>query len=102
MILYRRTFGETLRAVGARARDLRLLRKLRQADLATRAGVGLATIHRFEKTGTAALENVLRIAAALDADAGFERLFEAPPYASLDEAITRPEVIARRRAPRRR
>jgi len=102
VIPYGRTFGETLRAVGARARDLRLLRELRQADLAAHAGVGLATIHRFEKTGSASLENVLRIATALGADASFERLFEAPPYASLDEAIARPAVSARQRAPRRR
>lgn len=101
MIDYRRPFHETLRAIGERAKQLRLLRKLRQAELATRAGVGVATIHRFEKTGTASLENVLRIATALNADAAFNKLFEAPAYASLEEAISRPEITPRRRAPRR-
>ncbi len=100
MIDYRPTFRDTLRAIAARAKQLRLVRGLRQAELAARAGVGVATIHRFEKTGTASIENVLRIATALDADAVFEKLFEAPPYASLDEALARPEVT-RRRAPRR-
>ena len=78
------------------------MRKLRQVELAVRAGVGVATIHRFEKTGTASLENVLRIAMALQAEAGFDKLFEAPAYSSLDEALARPEVATRQRAPRRK
>jgi transcriptional regulator with XRE-family HTH domain len=101
VIGYRRSFHETLGAIGARARQLRLVHKLRQSELATRAGVGVATVHRFEKTGTASFENVLRIATALNADAAFNKLFEPPPYASLDEALTRPTATARRRAPRR-
>lgn len=91
-----------MRVIGERARQLRLMRNLRQAELAARAGVGTATIHRFEKTGTASLENVLRIATALHAEAAFDQLFEAPAYTSLDEALARPEVTRRRRATRRR
>jgi transcriptional regulator with XRE-family HTH domain len=87
--------------MGKRARQLRLLRKLRQSELATRAGIGVATVQRFEKTGTASIENVLRIATALSAEAVFDKLFEPPAYASLDEALARPAVTARRRAPRR-
>jgi len=102
VIEYGRPLRETLSAIGARARQLRLLRKLRQDELATRAGVGVATIHRFEKTGTASIENVLRIATALNADAAFAKLFEAPAYASLDEALTRPAATKRQRAPRRK
>jgi hypothetical protein len=63
--------------------------------------VGVATVHRFEKTGTATLENVLRIATALGAEDGFEKLFDAPPYTSLDDALARDEKRARRNAPRR-
>jgi transcriptional regulator with XRE-family HTH domain len=74
---------------------------MRQSELATRAGVGVATVHRFEKTGTASIENVFRIATALNADAAFDELFAPPPYLSLDEALARPAITARRRAPRR-
>jgi transcriptional regulator with XRE-family HTH domain len=75
---------------------------LSQAELAARAGVGVATIHRFEKTGTASIENVLRIATALRVETVFDKLFEAPAYTSLDEALARPDVAAtRQRAPRR-
>jgi transcriptional regulator with XRE-family HTH domain len=101
VIDYRRSFHETLGAIGERARRLRLLRKLRQDELATRAGVGVATVRRFEKAGTASIENVLRIATALSAEATFDKLFEPPAYASLDEALARPALTARRRAPRR-
>lgn len=89
-------------ALGERARQLRLLHKLRQDELAARAGVGIATVHRFEKTGTASIENVLRIATALHAEAAFDKIFEAPAYASLDEALARPATAKRQRAPRRK
>jgi len=97
---YGNTLQDTLRAIGARARQLRLMRKWRQVELAERAGVGVATIHRFEKTGVSSIENVLRIAVALSAESAFDKLFEAPAYASLDEALARPAATARQRAPR--
>lgn len=102
MVDYRGSFQETLRALGARARALRLIRNLRQEELAARAGLGVATIRRFEKTGMASIEGVLRIAMALGAEQAFDKLFEAPAYTSLDEALARPEVTQRRRAPRKR
>jgi transcriptional regulator with XRE-family HTH domain len=100
VIFYGRPFRDTLRAIGARARELRLLRKLRQADLAARAGVGVATVQRFEQRGAASLENVLRIASALGAEAWFDRLFEAPAYATLDEPVAHRAPSRRQRAPR--
>jgi transcriptional regulator with XRE-family HTH domain len=102
VIDYLPSFSATLSALGARARRLRLLHKLRQDELAARAGVGVATVHRFEKTGAASIENVLRIATALRAEAAFEKLFEAPGYSSLDEALARPAAAKRQRAPRRK
>ncbi|HET7499665.1 MAG TPA: helix-turn-helix transcriptional regulator [Kofleriaceae bacterium] len=102
MIPYQKPFAEVLRALGERARQLRLLRTLGQAELATRAGVGIATVRRFEKTGSASIENVLRIATALDANATFDKLFEPPEYESLDDALARPGRTTRQRAPRRR
>ena len=97
-----RPVRDRLRAVGARARALRLVRRLGQVELAARAGVGVATVRRFEATGAASLASALRLAVALGADPAFERLFEPPPYASLDDALARPAPPARRRAPRRR
>lgn len=78
------------------------MRDLKQEELAARAGVGVATVHRFEKAGAASLASALRIATALRAEEGFDRLFEAPAYASIDDALARPAVTARARARRRR
>jgi transcriptional regulator with XRE-family HTH domain len=100
MIDYGTSFQDTLRGVGERARRLRLMRNLRQEELATRAGVGSATVIRFEKTGAASMETVLRIATVLSAENAFDKLFEAPPYASLDEALAKPKTTGRQRAPR--
>lgn len=90
-----------MQALGERAKQLRLSLDLSQQELADRAGIGVATVHRFEKIGNASLENVLRIATALRAEAPLATLFERPAYASLDEVLERGHEV-RRRAPRRR
>ncbi len=72
-----KSFSEILLALGQRAQALRLSRNWTQQEIADRSGVGVATIHRFEKSGQVALENALRIATVLGVEAGFERLFEA-------------------------
>lgn len=102
MVDYVRPYRDTLEALGERARQLRLLRQLSQLDLSTRAGVGVMTVRRFESTGIASTENMLRIATALDAGAALEALFAPPPFASLDELEQRPVTANRRRAPRKK
>jgi transcriptional regulator with XRE-family HTH domain len=96
------TVDEALQALGARARALRLLRELSQEELAGRAGVGVATVQRFENSGRASLENVYRLAQALRAEGVLHTLFAAPPYTSIDEALARPAKLAARRVRRRR
>lgn len=100
MIDYGPAFHDTLRGLGERARALRLLRELSQDELASRAGLGIATVRRFEKTGSASIENVLRIATALRAETAFDALFAPPQYTSLDDALARPARAQRQRAPR--
>jgi transcriptional regulator with XRE-family HTH domain len=96
------SFDEMLVSVGARARETRLRQNLSQDQLARKAGVGIATIQRFEKDGHASMQNALRIAFALGAESGFDGLFELPEYASLDEALARPQETKRRRARKRK
>lgn len=89
-----------LLSLGDRARRLRLHRNLTQKDLAKRSGVGIATIHRFEKTGRVSIENALRIASCLGTDDAFKKLFDVPPYATLDEVLERDKKLERKRATR--
>lgn len=95
-------YTAALAALAERARQVRVARGFTQAELASRAGVGVATVQRFERDGRSTLENVLRLAFALGVDAPFERLFEPPPFRTLDEALTRPTAPPPRRRVRGR
>jgi transcriptional regulator with XRE-family HTH domain len=89
---------ELCRAVAERARAVRLSLGMRQRDLAERAGVPLPTLKRFETTGRAGFETVVRIALALGAEREFEALFPPRDARSLDEilATQKQRVRARR------
>jgi transcriptional regulator with XRE-family HTH domain len=91
------SFSKQLKSLAERARALRILRNLTQAELANRCRVGIATIVRFERSGNTSLENALRIAYALGVEDGFERLFDAPKFRSLDEAIAEDKGRSRQR-----
>jgi transcriptional regulator with XRE-family HTH domain len=79
------------RAVSERARAARLAADLTQEGLAQRSGVSLGTLKRFESSGAASLEVVVRIALALRMEGGFERVFQAPRFSSMDEVIASPK-----------
>ncbi len=89
MISYGLAHGDRLRALGDRARQLRLALRLPQTELAQRAGVSVPTVKRFEHSGTATLENALRLATVLNADAAFDTLFAPPEHRSIDEALAK-------------
>jgi transcriptional regulator with XRE-family HTH domain len=95
-------YRTTLTNLGRRAKALRILREMKQGELAARAEVAPGTVVRFERTGRTSMENVLRIATVLGAEGAFERLFEPPPYRTLDEALERPALRQRVRTRRRR
>ncbi|HEX4382068.1 MAG TPA: helix-turn-helix transcriptional regulator [Myxococcales bacterium] len=84
------SYTARLSALGGRARALRIMRQAQQREIAARAGVSLGTVMRFERTGRASMENVLRIALALGADEAFGSLFAPPKYQTIDEALARP------------
>jgi transcriptional regulator with XRE-family HTH domain len=90
------SYRDELAALGKRARLVRFARRMSQATLAARSGVGVATVQRFERTGRASLEVALRIAMALEAAEPFSSLFQPPRYRTLDEALARPEAPQQR------
>lgn len=72
------------RDLGSRVRELRLLQDWSRQTLASRAGVSPASLKRFENTGQASLDLVLRVAHALGRLADFEDLL----------AVTAPGTLA--------
>ena len=90
---------EILAELAGRARRLRLARNWTQAELAARAGVSVASLRRFETSGHAALEVVVRLAQALQVVDGFEELF-VEPAASIAALEREERAAGRQRASR--
>lgn len=91
-----KTPEEIRRNLAARLKALRLTRGWKQATLAERSGVSLASLRRFEESGRISLESLLALAFALHRLDDFDTVFEAPPAATLAE------LEARETRPRRR
>lgn len=66
-------------------RRVRLDRDLTQQGLADRAGVSLASLRRFERTGKISFVSLVRLAFVLDTVSGVDALFAAPEIRSLDD-----------------
>ncbi len=84
-----------------RVKAVRLDRGWTQQEVAERAGLTLATYRRFERTGKVSLERLLKLAVVLDARAGFDQLFAAPPARSVADLERRAERQTRKRGRRR-
>ena len=88
---------EAGQSLAERAKALRLQRAWTRATLARRAGVSEASLKRFETTGAASLELVLRVAFAMGCLADFAKAFQVPEAATLAELEARYERPARKR-----
>jgi transcriptional regulator with XRE-family HTH domain len=94
------TVDEVGAGIASRFKARRLAMNLTQRDLASRAGVSLASLKRFEREGLISLSSLLSLAMALGCLDDFERLAsesvssQVPP--SLDALLEIPK--ARHRA----
>ncbi len=77
--------GEMADSLARRVKALRLLKGWTQTTLARRAGVSGASFKRFESTGRASLELVLKVAHALARLDEFDKLLQPPPAQSIEE-----------------
>ena len=77
--------GEMGSLLGDRAKALRLGRGWTRETLASRAGVSASSLKRFETTGKASLELVLKAAGALGRLDEFGKLLAPPPARSIEE-----------------
>ncbi len=66
---------------------LRKRKKITQKELATRSGVSLGSLKRFEQSGEISLQSLTKLAMALGVEGELEKLFENVPFASIEEVI---------------
>ena len=88
---------ETAQHLAGKIRALRLARSWKQATLAERSGVTLASLRRFEHTGQVSLQSLLKLAFALGRIDDFEHLLQPPVAGSIAEL----EVSTSLRKPKR-
>jgi transcriptional regulator with XRE-family HTH domain len=74
-------------AIAERAHKRRKELGLTQAALASRSGVSLGSLKRFEREHKVSLEALVRIAVALRSEDGFDALFARRQYRSIQEVI---------------
>lgn len=72
-----------------RVRALRKRQAWTQKELAERAGVGVATVARLERSGQAQLSTLLQVSAALGRLKDFEGVLQAPEPTSMAELLGR-------------
>ncbi len=72
-----------------RVRALRKRQAWTQRELAERAGVGVATVARLERSGQAQLSTLLQVSAALGRLKDFEGVLQAPEPTSMAELLGR-------------
>ena len=73
------------RTLATRIKELRLARGWKQATLAQRSGVSLASLRRFEESGRVSLQSLLDLAFALNRLDDFDAVFQGPRASSLAE-----------------
>jgi HTH-type transcriptional regulator / antitoxin HipB len=83
------TVDEAERQLARRVRELRLLAGWKQATLAARSGVTLASLRRFERTGQVSLRSLLRLCHAMGRLDEFDQLLRPPAARSLAELEAR-------------
>lgn len=91
MALLLKSPTDTLSEVRDRFKARRLAMNLTQNGLATRSGVALGSLKRFEQTGLIAFDSLLNIALVLDCLGDFDKVCVEEPQAlsskSLDQVL---------------
>lgn len=92
--------GEIAAEMGSRLKSRRLSLRMTQVELAERAGLNVGTVKNLEaKTGTCALDTVVRASVPLGLVEHFESLFLVKPksIAQMEQVATAPRQRARRK-----
>jgi transcriptional regulator with XRE-family HTH domain len=89
-----------LKGIALRLRDRRLELNLTQKGLATKSGVSLGTLKRFENSFEISLKHLIMLALVLDATEEFEQLFTKRQYQSINEVLKLSKTKTRERGSR--
>lgn len=92
--------GAIARSIATRFRERRLGMNLTQESLATKAGVSLGSLKRFENNHEISLKHLLMLAVVMDDTEEFDALFGKPHYQSIKEALKMKEAKKRKRGRR--
>lgn len=85
--LYQKTWNEIDNDIANRMVKLRKRRKITQKALATKSGVSLGSIKRFEQSGEISLQSLTKLAIALEVEGELDTLFDSVPFQSIEEVI---------------
>ena len=80
-----KTPEEAAMELAEKTRQIRLSKRWKQATLAERAGVSLASLRRFEQTGQISLQSLLKIFLALGRLDDFDTVMPPPEAGSIRE-----------------
>jgi len=83
---------DTAQQLAKKVRALRLARNWKQATLAERSGVTLASLRRFERTGQASLKNLFKLVFTMGRLDDFESVLQPPDAGSIAELEAAHEV----------
>jgi transcriptional regulator with XRE-family HTH domain len=89
-----------LKGIALRLRERRLELNLTQKGLASKAGVSLGTLKRFENSFEISLKHLIMLALVLDATEEFEQLFTKRQYQSINEVLKLSKTKTRERGSR--
>lgn len=86
-IFYHKSPNDIAKQLVEKIKQQRKMLKISQVQLATKSGVSLGSIKRFELKYEISLNSLIKILIALNLEKDFENLFTQKTYNSIDEVI---------------
>jgi transcriptional regulator with XRE-family HTH domain len=86
-LFYSKSPNDIAKELAEKIKQQRKLLKISQIQLATKSGVSLGSIKRFESKYEISLNSLIKILIALNLEKDFENLFTQKSYNSIDEVI---------------
>jgi transcriptional regulator with XRE-family HTH domain len=86
-LFYSKSPNDIAKELAEKIKQQRKMLKFSQIQLATKSGVSLGSIKRFESKYEISLNSLIKILIALNLEKDFENLFTQKSYNSIDEVI---------------